>query len=105
MGNHALIKEQLTSRLEALERRAGKIERDLRRPGDKDWQDRTADRENDEVLEGLDAQSREEIAEISRALARIESGEFGRCERCSAEISAQRLEVLPSTRTCLACAR
>jgi RNA polymerase-binding transcription factor DksA len=105
MGDYSTLEKKLASQMEELERRATKIERDLRRPGDKDWTERATDRENDEVLEGLDAHGREEIAEIRCALARIESGVFGRCESCAAEIPAERLEALSWTRTCLSCAK
>jgi RNA polymerase-binding transcription factor DksA len=45
------------------------------------------------------------LAETSAALARIEGGSFGRCERCHREIPRARLEVLPCARHCIGCAR
>jgi RNA polymerase-binding transcription factor DksA len=105
MGDYSTLEKKLASQLEELERRATKIERDLRRPGDKDWTERASERENDEVLEGLDAHGREKIAEIRRTLSRIESGTFGRCANCAAKIPAERLEALPWTQTCLSCAK
>jgi RNA polymerase-binding transcription factor DksA len=42
--------------------------------------------------------------EVVAALARIDEGTFGVCERCGGQIMAQRLEVLPYTRYCTKCA-
>lgn len=40
------------------------------------------------------------LEEISDALDRVESGEYGRCEVCGEEISDERLTALPATRFC-----
>jgi RNA polymerase-binding transcription factor DksA len=51
------------------------------------------------LIEQLQA-SRREVAD---ALARIEQGTYGKCERCGNEIPHERLEALPSARLCVAC--
>lgn len=62
----------------------------------------------------VDAQQREidgtliemftaELAEVDAALARIDDGSYGRCERCGQAIAAERLEAVPATRTCVTC--
>ena len=43
------------------------------------------------------------ITKIGEALARIEEGAFGICERCGEEISEKRLEVRPVTTLCIKC--
>jgi DnaK suppressor protein len=43
------------------------------------------------------------LAKIDKALARIESGLFGICEKCEEEISAKRLEARPVTTLCIRC--
>lgn len=43
----------------------------------------------------------EEREGISRALAAMEKGEYGRCEVCGAEIPFRRLEAVPTARRCL----
>jgi DnaK suppressor protein len=43
------------------------------------------------------------ITKIREALARIEEGTFGICERCGEEISEKRLEVRPVTTFCINC--
>jgi DnaK suppressor protein len=43
------------------------------------------------------------ITKIGEALARIEEGAFGICERCGEEISEKRLAVRPVTTLCIKC--
>jgi DnaK suppressor protein len=43
------------------------------------------------------------ITKIGEALARIEEGDFGICERCGEEISEKRLEARPVTTLCIKC--
>ncbi|WP_050779809.1 TraR/DksA C4-type zinc finger protein [Streptomyces sp. C] len=50
-------------------------------------------------------QTREHLEELDRALARLERGEYGRCERCGEAIAAERLEIRPAATTCVRCAR
>lgn len=49
------------------------------------------------VRDQLEAQ----LADVDAALARIEAGEYGRCEACGKEIEPERLEARPATRYCL----
>lgn len=96
-------------RLEARRRKIGRrvelITDDLRRFQDPDSTERAAEAENDEVLEGLDSSGRKELAAIEAALARIDAGTFGSCAVCGEVIDERRLEVIPHTSTCVACAR
>jgi RNA polymerase-binding protein DksA len=55
-------------------------------------------------LELLENEERS-LEEVAEALARIDRGEYGRCENCGREISLERLEALPATRYCVDCAR
>lgn len=43
------------------------------------------------------------LAKIEKALARIENGTFGICEKCGEEISPKRLEARPVTTLCIRC--
>jgi DnaK suppressor protein len=45
------------------------------------------------------------LAQISRALDKIDQGTFGKCEECEAAIPKARLKELPYTRYCVSCAR
>jgi DnaK suppressor protein len=44
------------------------------------------------------------LREIDAALARVEAGTYGRCERCGGPIAPERLEARPIARTCIGCA-
>jgi len=48
--------------------------------------------------------ARTHLAELDLAIRRIEGGDYGRCEVCGTPIPDERLEALPTTRTCVACA-
>lgn len=41
--------------------------------------------------------------DLEAALKRIEVGNYGICEQCKESISQERLEAVPSARTCMAC--
>jgi DnaK suppressor protein len=58
------------------------------------------DRELDLVLS---AQARGAIAEIDRALAKINAGTYGACEQCGNPIPQARLKALPYAALCVAC--
>lgn len=45
------------------------------------------------------------LKEIGEALDRVGQGTFGRCEECAGVIPKARLQALPYTRHCVACAR
>jgi DnaK suppressor protein len=47
---------------------------------------------------------RDRLREIDAALARLDEGSYGICERCGQQIPAGRLEARPSAATCVACA-
>lgn len=104
MADHEEMRRRLEARRAKLTERTAKIERDLSRLPDPDSEERATERANDEVLEHLDAAERTEVQEIRSALARLEAGRYGRCERCDGAISAERLAALPATRTCVGCA-
>jgi RNA polymerase-binding transcription factor DksA len=48
--------------------------------------------------------TRARLAEVDAALSRVDSGTYGTCERCGRPIAPERLEALPATRRCIACA-
>lgn len=43
------------------------------------------------------------IHDVEDALAKIEDGTFGACEKCEKPIEEDRLEANPAARTCMAC--
>lgn len=52
----------------------------------------------------LERTERERLREVEAALRRMDEGRYGRCERCGLPIPIERLQVMPWTRYCLACA-
>jgi RNA polymerase-binding transcription factor DksA len=55
-------------------------------------------------LAALLAGSRQRLADLDRATARLAAGTYGRCESCGEPISDERLTVRPTTRSCVRCA-
>lgn len=98
------VRTQLQARLDVLLKRVDEISGDLRRPADRDWQERATENENDEVLENLDESSRAEVAQVRAALRRLDAGTYGHCAKCGAVIGAARLDAMPSATTCVGCA-
>jgi DnaK suppressor protein len=49
-------------------------------------------------------QARDQIAAIDAALAKVDDGTYGACERCGRPIGNERLTARPAARTCVACA-
>ncbi|MER5972510.1 TraR/DksA C4-type zinc finger protein [Streptomyces sp. NPDC002055] len=50
------------------------------------------------------AKAHDQLAELDRALERLERGDYGRCEGCGEPIPAARLEARPAASTCVRCA-
>ena len=98
------VKQGLEDRLSRLTNRVSKIESDLRKPGSRDWTDRATEKQNDEVLEQLNATERAEIEDIRATLNRIQEGAYTTCAKCGGAIALERLAALPYTQSCIACA-
>ena len=96
--------ETLRARLAELERRAEHIEEDLRHPLEADSEEQAVDLADDEALASVSEVLRREIVETRAALARIEQGTYGYCERCGGPIAARRSEALPTATRCIGCA-
>jgi RNA polymerase-binding transcription factor DksA len=56
-------------------------------------------------MDRLDRRKKEEIEAIDRALAKMDLGHYGHCERCGRDIEIKRLKLLPSTNLCKRCAK
>jgi len=104
MGQFAELRARLQERLELLNRRVQKVEKNLQSGHSPDWQERATETENDEVLQRLDESGLQEITQIRAALGRIDAGRYGVCGVCGEEIAAKRLAALPYTGVCIDCA-
>jgi DnaK suppressor protein len=58
-----------------------------------------------ELDEGLEDDARAQLRQVDAALARIESGDYGRCEVDGKDIPVERLEAVPWTTLCVEHAR
>ena len=97
-------KQALEARRAELVGELNEIEHQLDEPAPKDREDRSSERQGDEVLEALGHVELAEVARIDAALARIAAGTYGDCVKCGAEISQARLDLLPATPFCKTCA-
>jgi len=58
-----------------------------------------------DTLAALIASARQAVSDTAQALRRMAEGSYGTCERCTADIPLQRLEILPHARFCVPCQR
>lgn len=56
-------------------------------------------------VDALVRQARVRLTEVEAALARLDAGGYGTCERCGRAIGGARLDARPEARLCIACAR
>jgi RNA polymerase-binding protein DksA len=90
-------KRELTQRLE-------RISANLRRGYEADSKERAKQLEDNEVVDALGNEARAEIAKITAALKRMDSGEFGSCTECGMPIEAGRIKAYPYADECIECA-
>lgn len=104
LGRHLQLEQQRLDMLDRLRR----IRRDrlhVETDREPDHVDAGTARENDDVLEQLEASIGQQLAQVVRALARLDQGRGDECERCGQPIEEQRLRVIPYATTCAECAR
>lgn len=65
--------------------------------------DVSGDNAEKERLAGLLTRETEAVVEITEALEKIETGTYGICETCGAEIPKPRLDIVPEARFCVEC--
>jgi len=104
MTNLEQRKKSLLDRMTELEARMQKVDEELEHHNNPDLEDQAIEHEADEVLEDLGLSAQQEIRAIQFALKRIDAGEYGICQKCGAQISEERLDVLPYTPFCRDCA-
>ncbi len=104
MINIKVYETRLKSRMVELNQRLHGIEAELESHQSKDWEELAVEREEDEVLENMGHSGLVELEQIKAAITRINQGEYGFCVKCGAQISEDRLHVLPATPFCRTCA-
>lgn len=104
MQDLAHFKQKLLTLKDEITNRINTIDKDIRHEGmSADWTEQATERENDEVLESLGNTAEEELANINKALQKIESGEYFSCSQCGNDIPQARLELLPFSLHCVSC--
>lgn len=73
-------------------------------PVETDFAEQVTQRENEDVLRGLQGEAENELQRVKAALQRLELGQYGQCIRCGAKIAPARLVALPQADTCQDCA-
>ena len=98
-------RERLVSEIEEYEREGQETLSDV--SGENNYRDHMADqgsatfaRELDMTLED---NAREMLAQIERALIRMDDGTYGICTRCGKAIDPHRLEAMPAAELCITC--
>ncbi len=66
--------------------------------------DQSQELDNQELVMNLDAEGRDEVRLIDSALDRIERQTYGLCTQCGEGIESARLDAVPYTPYCIACA-
>lgn len=103
--NTQALQDKLLALKEELSVRIEKIEADLHsRKTSSKFSEQVVEHQNDDVLLNLKSEAEEELAHIDRALLKIERDLYGSCEKCHAEISAERLNAVPFAELCKDCA-
>jgi len=104
MATNEVLRVRLETKKAELTARLERITANLRRGYEADSKERAKQLEDSEVVDALGNEAREEIAKITAALKRIESGEFGICVECGATINPDRLAAYPYAEECIDCA-
>jgi DnaK suppressor protein len=101
----ARVRDQLTTQLRELgQARTGLTAEAVQSVG-RTAEDQPAHRGGEEVAFGVLATEDQLQGELTDALARIEQGRYGVCERCGKRIAKERMRALPYARYCMPCAR
>lgn len=104
-GPHdAEIRQALEEKKQELTARLDRIHANVRRGYHADSKERAKELEDNEVVDALGNEARQELRKISAALQRLESGDYGICTECGLPIKEGRLKVYPYAEECIECA-
>ncbi|GAA0422827.1 TraR/DksA family transcriptional regulator [Cocleimonas flava] len=103
-GEYKKALQHLTQLQEELTQRLENLSADRSSSHSIDSSEQAVERENDEVVDQLENDTREELVQVQSAIKRIENGTYGICAKCEEEISPQRLQAIPYATLCIHCA-
>ncbi|MDH4072909.1 MAG: TraR/DksA family transcriptional regulator [Gammaproteobacteria bacterium] len=98
------LKERLEAKRDELSSRLDRITANVRRSLDSDSEERAKQLADSEVVDALGNETRAELGRISRALGRLQSGDYGLCRECGAVIAEGRIAAYPYAEECIDCA-
>lgn len=75
-----------------------------RQPPESDSSERAVQRQNQEVVDALGNDARDDLVRIDAALQRIAASTYGTCTTCGEAIAPARLEAYPLAARCIDCA-
>ena len=105
-GNEAVgIRGMLLKKKSELDVRLERITANVRRGFEQDSRERAQEFEDREVVDALGNEAREELAKISSALQRMDSGAYGLCSECGLPVGDSRLNAHPYALECIDCAK
>ena len=101
---YEIVRTELMRKKRELSDRLDRISKNLRRGYEADSKERAKQLEDNEVVDALGNEAREEIAKITAALQRIDNGDFGICVECGLPIEEGRIKAYPYADECIECA-
>lgn len=107
MQSEDKLRQKLLALRDEYNKKIGAIDADVHHknePVEKDFAEQATQRENDDVLNALNEDAKQIVAQINGALHRMDTGDYGICIECGADISDERLEIVPYTSLCIKCA-
>ncbi len=103
-AQHTEIRQALLQKKKELTTRLERINANLRRGYEADSKERAKQLEDNEVVDALGNEARDELKKISDAMQRLDSGDYGICVECGLPINEGRLKVHPYADECIDCA-
>ncbi len=101
------IKKELLDRKAEMESRLQRTHKHIYQkdePVSANFNEQVKQTENDELVMALEREGMEEIAQINKALQRIEDGVYEQCAHCGEAIGEERLRAVLYTDSCIGCA-
>lgn len=105
--NTEAIRQRLMARRDELRMRELRVNTGLKQQPDlstSDYGDVAKESERNGILSALSRTTDAELKRIDDALKRLAAGRYDTCVVCGEEIEPQRLEAVPTTNRCIACA-
>lgn len=99
------VRERLETELAEAERESQELENRMQQRTEFDLDEDVAGTYSWEMALARRERVTVRIEALREALTRVDEGTYGRCDHCGAQIDPERLEILPTTSLCAACAQ